>query len=77
MFLEIIRKRLTDAGYSISPRNDVDANAAAWFLGKTSKTLANWRSESRGPAYINLGRDVRYPLTALLEYLESQIELPR
>lgn len=77
MFLEIVRKRLLDAGHPISPRDDVDASAAAWFLGKSVGTLANWRSEDRGPAYVNLGRDIRYPLASLLEHIEGEVRLRR
>ncbi len=75
MLLELVRQRLTAAGYDISPRDDIDAKAAAWFLGKAPKTLRNWRSQRRGPAYINLGCDVRYPLIGLLDYLESKVQL--
>ena len=54
MLLDVMRMRFTDAGYTISPRDDVDSRAAAWFLGKSEKTLANWRSEKRGPAYASM-----------------------
>ncbi len=45
---------------------------AADFLGVSSWTLAQWRSQSRGPLYSKLeGRLVRYRRTDLEEYLSA------
>ncbi len=35
------------------------------------KTLANWRSEGRGPAYHKMGKRIRYPLDKLEEWFAS------
>jgi excisionase family DNA binding protein len=46
----------------------------AEYLGISAETLAQWRSQRRGPAYIKLeGRLVRYRLSALESYLEQRI----
>ena len=38
----------------------VNDREAAKFLGNKVQTLRNWRHLRRGPAYIKLGRSVRY-----------------
>jgi len=68
-----LRKRFEDAGHLVSPRYDVTPEAAAWFLGSKIGTLRNWRSQSRGPAFICLPCGVRYPLAGLVEYLEQLV----
>ena len=35
------------------------------------QTLRNWRTESRGPAYIKLGRSVRYTMNDLKEFVDE------
>lgn len=35
----------------------VDSKEAASILGISSRTLANWRYEGRGPAYVRLGKN--------------------
>ena len=34
----------------------IDSKEAAFVLGISSRTLANWRCKGRGPAYIRLGK---------------------
>ncbi len=47
---------------------------AAEFLGVPQGTLAQWRSQRRGPPYIKLeGRLVRYRHTDLENYLKSHM----
>jgi excisionase family DNA binding protein len=44
-------------------------------LGIAVRTLQKWRLEGRGPAYMKLGKSVRYSRERLLRYLEErQIE---
>ena len=45
-------------------------------LGRPS-TLAHWRSEKRGPAYIKIGSRVAYTGKALNEWLDSRTVEPR
>lgn len=35
-------------------------------------TLANWRSAGRGPAFVKVGRTVRYEESAIEAYLKQQ-----
>ena len=42
----------------------------AQYLRISQKTLANWRCAERGPRYLRIGRDIRYPENALLDWLE-------
>lgn len=44
---------------------------AARFLKKSVQTLRNDRCSRKGPAYLKLGRCVRYRVTDLIDYLEK------
>lgn len=48
------------------------AQAAAW-LGVATGTLAEWASNGKGPDLYDYGREVRYPLNALLRWREAQL----
>jgi excisionase family DNA binding protein len=49
---------------------------AAEFLGVPEGTLAQWRSQRRGPAFIKLeGRLVRYRVSDLEAYLSGHVVL--
>lgn len=37
------------------------------------KTLEAWRSKGRGPAYVKLGRDVRYRIADVLRFVEDRV----
>lgn len=39
-----------------------------WNGAVTVGTLANWRAQGKGPAFIKLGSRVRYPLHRLAEF---------
>jgi helix-turn-helix protein len=45
--------------------------AAAKFLNVSTRTLQSWRGKDRGPAYIKVGRAIRYRSDDLLTYVES------
>jgi len=51
----------------------LDANRAAEILNMSPKTLANWRSLSRGPKFVKNGRLVRYTQADLDEYVRQNI----
>jgi hypothetical protein len=36
-------------------------------------TLANWRVIGQGPAFVKIGRQVRYPLDAVVEYEKARV----
>jgi len=58
----------THLGLLLTPKQ------AAEFLGVPSGTLAQWRSERRGPPYIKLeDRLVRYRRSDLEEYLAGHV----
>ena len=49
--------------------NDVEAAEA---LDMAPTTLRKWRTTGRGPAYIKLGKNVRYRLEDLTAYIQKQ-----
>ena len=48
----------------------------AELLGVSVMTLRKWRSERRGPAYIKLGRSVRYSPKEIIEYQDRGVVNP-
>ena len=49
---------------------------AAGRLGLKVPTLRAWRAQGRGPAYIRLGRAIRYLPTDVEEFLQSNRHHP-
>jgi hypothetical protein len=45
--------------------------AAAKFLNVSTRTLQAWRMKDQGPAYIKVGRAIRYRSDDLLAYVEA------
>lgn len=45
---------------------------AADFLGISPDTMPRWRWAGTGPAYLKVGRSVRYRLSDLEDYLKSR-----
>ena len=43
----------------------LDERLAADVLGMAVQTLRNWRHQSKGPAYLKVGRSVRYRMEDL------------
>ena len=39
-------------------------------------TLANWRNAGRGPEYVKIKRKVLYPLKAVEEYEQANLDRP-
>jgi len=50
----------------------LDDRQAANILGLKPQTLRNWRGMDRGPAYVKVGRAVRYGLSDLITYMEER-----
>ena len=44
---------------------------AAKTMGLAVQTLRNWRHLRRGPAYVKIGRSVRYQIDDLMEFIEK------
>jgi excisionase family DNA binding protein len=42
------------------------------YLGVPLGTLANWRYQGRGPAYVRFGRHVRYRATDIAAWVDEQ-----
>jgi predicted DNA-binding transcriptional regulator AlpA len=42
------------------------------LFGISQKTLANWRSQGRGPQYLKIGHGVRYAAEDLEKWAESR-----
>ncbi len=43
-------------------------------LGYSRKALQAWRAQGRGPKFLKIGRSIRYPEDALVEFMESLTE---
>lgn len=52
------------------PRRYTEAQAAE-FLGVAKRTMQDWRTHGRGPAYYKLGKRVVYDATDLQGYLDD------
>lgn len=50
---------------------------AAAFLGVSPDTLPRWRWAGTGPAYILVGRSIKYKVSDLEAYLKTRTVLPR
>jgi predicted DNA-binding transcriptional regulator AlpA len=51
----------------------LDTRAAASLLGLNPDTLRNWRCQGVGPAFVRLGRAVRYRPTDVEAYVRSNL----
>ncbi|MBA3280098.1 MAG: helix-turn-helix domain-containing protein [Geodermatophilaceae bacterium] len=49
---------------------------AASTIGVSAKSLARWRKGGVGPAYLQLGRKVRYRPGDVAEWIASQVQHP-
>lgn len=47
----------------------------AEMLGLPTGTLANWRYQGRGPAFVKIGRHVRYRRSDVAEWIEERVVL--
>jgi hypothetical protein len=47
--------------------------AARWEGAVTTGTLANWRSQGRGPSFVKVGSKVLYPVDKLEEWERLQL----
>jgi len=56
---------------SRNPAEPMTERIAAARLGLTAATLRAWRHQGRGPAFVRLGRAVRYLPDDLNEYLRA------
>ena len=52
----------------------LSASELAEILSLSPATLADWRTQKRGPAYINVGRKIWYPKQLFDSWMEAQIQ---
>lgn len=50
----------------------LDEKQAARLLAVAVQTLRNWRHQRRGPAYIKMGRAVRYQIKDLEDFMNKR-----
>lgn len=50
----------------------LDEKQAARLLAVAVQTLRNWRHQRRGPAYIKMGRAVRYQIKDLEDFMDKR-----
>ena len=58
------------------PEDLVPESEAAPILGLQRATLATWRCQGRGPAFIKIGRRVFYRRRVLLDWIAAQERKP-
>lgn len=49
----------------------VSTKQAARILGNSPRTLEDWRLTGIGPRFVKMGRNVRYRMSDILDYLEQ------
>lgn len=54
----------------------LDTRGASRLLGLSEDTMKAWRSRKKGPPYVMVEGAVRYLLTDLEDYLESNVHRP-
>jgi hypothetical protein len=54
----------------------MEGRTAAAYLGVKASTLRQWRFHSKGPAYLKIGRNVRYLQDHLDEFREKSTVRP-
>ncbi|CAN5440047.1 hypothetical protein BH10ACT2_BH10ACT2_08430 [soil metagenome] len=57
--------------------NLIDPTATAELLGVPEKTLAQGRYQHKGPAFIKVGRHVRYRTEDIADFIAVQTVQPR
>ena len=51
----------------------IDAYEAAYYLGlRSAGTLCNWRRQGIGPAYVRIGKNIRYRVVDLDNWMTSR-----
>jgi len=54
----------------------VDTRRAAEMLALPEGTLKGWRSRNIGPKFVKMGRDVRYDVRDLLDFVKKNTRVP-
>lgn len=61
---------------TIDPKELVENDEAATILRQKPQTLAAWRSDKKGPAYVKIGRRVLYQRSTLAAFLAASVVVP-
>jgi excisionase family DNA binding protein len=67
----------TEATQTTAANRPLTEAEAAHRLGLKVATLRAWRHQGRGPAYVRLGRAVRYIVSDIDDFLRSNRKIPR
>lgn len=51
----------------------LSSRTVADYLGIPTGTLANWRYQGRGPAFVRIGRHVRYRAEDIARWIEGSV----
>lgn len=73
MTVDDLREQIRRHGLSVGPDDTVGELAAALLVGRSPKTLRNWRSIGAGPEHETTGR-ARYRLEALWLFLLTRTD---
>jgi predicted DNA-binding transcriptional regulator AlpA len=65
------------AGVDQVTNQPLTESEAAARLGLKVATLRAWRNQGRGPAYVRLGRAIRYLVTDIEDFLSENRHSPR
>jgi len=61
-----------DISKELTPKRFLKSSEVEEIYGISARTLANWRSEMRGPKYHKVGGAVRYKVEDMENYMESK-----
>lgn len=67
----MMQRRVRERSMIVTPDGRLTRSHAASYLGVAAQTLANWRSQGRGPKSMNLGGKVFYRLADLEAFVEA------
>jgi excisionase family DNA binding protein len=62
---------------SIQDKELLTDTETASYLGLADRTLRDWRKQGKGPAFVQMGKKIRYRKTAIDEYLDNQTIKPK
>jgi excisionase family DNA binding protein len=71
------REHIESGRHSDDTDRLLDQDELATMLGVPTGTLEQWRARKRGPAFLRIGRHIRYDLAEVREWLDSRRNLPR
>ena len=60
----------------LDPETLITEELAARVLSMSPRTLQTWRYEQRGPAFVRLGRSIRYRVCVLTQWIDDHSHVP-